>query len=72
MMRRGCLMGVSSDFFCFYPGCLMSGEGLDARRRAGLGTRANVVIGMKASGYGRFGASGLEEWVRTKTVTFRD
>ena len=30
------------------------------------------VIGMKASGYGRFGASGLDEWVRTKTVTFRD
>lgn len=28
--------------------------------------------GMKSSGYGRFGASGLEEWVRTKTVTFRD
>ncbi|RFU34074.1 hypothetical protein B7463_g2322, partial [Scytalidium lignicola] len=27
--------------------------------------------GMKASGYGRFGASGLEEWVRTKTVTFK-
>ncbi|KAE8450712.1 hypothetical protein EG329_006057 [Mollisiaceae sp. DMI_Dod_QoI] len=28
--------------------------------------------GMKASGYGRFGASGLDEWVRTKTVTFKD
>ena len=28
--------------------------------------------GVKSSGYGRFGASGLEEWVRTKTVTFRD
>jgi len=28
--------------------------------------------GMKASGYGRFGASGLEEWVRTKTVTYKD
>jgi hypothetical protein len=27
---------------------------------------------MKASGYGRFGAIGLEEWVRTKTVTFKD
>jgi acyl-CoA reductase-like NAD-dependent aldehyde dehydrogenase len=27
--------------------------------------------GMKASGYGRFGASGLEEWVRTKTVTYK-
>ena len=45
---------------------------VDVGRRIGLGTRANVVIGMKASGYGRFGASGLEEWVRTKTVTFRD
>ncbi|RDW82702.1 putative salicylaldehyde dehydrogenase [Coleophoma cylindrospora] len=29
--------------------------------------------GMKASGYGRFsGTSGIEEWVRTKTITFRD
>lgn len=28
--------------------------------------------GVKASGYGRFGATGLEEWVRTKTVTFKD
>lgn len=28
--------------------------------------------GMKNSGYGRFGASGLEEWVRTKTVTFQN
>jgi len=28
--------------------------------------------GMKDSGYGRFGATGLEEWVRTKTVTFKD
>ncbi|TVY32467.1 Vanillin dehydrogenase, partial [Lachnellula subtilissima] len=28
--------------------------------------------GMKDSGYGRFGASGLEEWVRTKTVTFKN
>jgi len=28
--------------------------------------------GVKASGYGRFGASGLEEWVRTKTVTYKD
>jgi len=27
--------------------------------------------GMKASGYGRFGSVGLEEWVRTKTVTFK-
>jgi len=28
--------------------------------------------GMKSSGYGRFGAIGLEEWVRTKTVTFKE
>ncbi|KAG4437515.1 hypothetical protein IFR05_006987 [Cadophora sp. M221] len=28
--------------------------------------------GVKSSGYGRFGASGLDEWVRTKTVTFKD
>ncbi|RDL33261.1 putative salicylaldehyde dehydrogenase [Venustampulla echinocandica] len=28
--------------------------------------------GMKSSGYGRFGSSGLDEWVRTKTVTFRN
>lgn len=28
--------------------------------------------GMKSSGFGRFGAIGLEEWVRTKTVTFVD
>lgn len=27
--------------------------------------------GAKASGYGRFCASGLEEWVRTKTITYR-
>lgn len=27
--------------------------------------------GAKNSGYGRFGSVGLEEWVRTKTVTFR-
>ncbi|PQE29903.1 aldehyde dehydrogenase protein [Rutstroemia sp. NJR-2017a WRK4] len=28
--------------------------------------------GFKDSGWGRFGAVGLEEWVRSKTVTFRD
>lgn len=28
--------------------------------------------GAKSSGYGRFGSAGLEEWVRTKTVTFRN
>ncbi|KAL2063670.1 hypothetical protein VTL71DRAFT_5475 [Oculimacula yallundae] len=28
--------------------------------------------GVKSSGYGRFGANGLEEWVRTKTITFKD
>ncbi|KAM3067552.1 hypothetical protein ACMFMG_000132 [Clarireedia jacksonii] len=28
--------------------------------------------GMKGSGWGRFGSGGLEEWVRSKTVTFRD
>ncbi|KAF7960965.1 hypothetical protein EAE96_000635 [Botrytis aclada] len=28
--------------------------------------------GMKDSGFGRFGSLGLEEWVRTKTVTFKD
>ncbi|KAB5578325.1 aldehyde dehydrogenase domain-containing protein [Coniochaeta sp. 2T2.1] len=27
--------------------------------------------GAKSSGYGRFNASGLHEWVRTKTVTFK-
>ncbi|KAH8800324.1 putative salicylaldehyde dehydrogenase [Xylogone sp. PMI_703] len=27
--------------------------------------------GVKASGYGRFGSTGLEEWVRTKTITFK-
>lgn len=26
--------------------------------------------GVKSSGHGRFGAQGLEEWVRTKTITF--
>jgi len=26
--------------------------------------------GTKSSGFGRFGAQGLEEWVRTKTITF--
>jgi hypothetical protein len=31
-----------------------------------------IDLGMKASGYGRFGAIGLDEWVRTKTVTFVD
>ncbi|TAQ85159.1 hypothetical protein B7494_g6516 [Chlorociboria aeruginascens] len=28
--------------------------------------------GMKASGYGRFGASGLDEWLRSKTITYDD
>lgn len=28
--------------------------------------------GCKSSGYGRFGSSGLEEWVRTKTITYKD
>ncbi|KFY55172.1 hypothetical protein V496_07072 [Pseudogymnoascus sp. VKM F-4515 (FW-2607)] len=28
--------------------------------------------GLKCSGYGRFGSGGLEEWVRSKTVTFRN
>ncbi|KFY84022.1 hypothetical protein V500_09681 [Pseudogymnoascus sp. VKM F-4518 (FW-2643)] len=28
--------------------------------------------GWKSSGYGRFGSGGLEEWVQTKTVTFRN
>ena len=28
--------------------------------------------GVKCSGYGRFGSGGLEEWVRSKTVTFRN
>jgi acyl-CoA reductase-like NAD-dependent aldehyde dehydrogenase len=27
--------------------------------------------GTKASGFGRFNSVGMEEWVRTKTVTFR-
>jgi acyl-CoA reductase-like NAD-dependent aldehyde dehydrogenase len=27
--------------------------------------------GVKASGFGRFNASGLEEWTQTKTITFR-
>lgn len=31
-----------------------------------------TISGMKASGYGRFGSAGLDEWVRTKTVTFKD
>jgi len=28
--------------------------------------------GMKSSGYGRFGSTGMEEWLRTKTVTFKN
>lgn len=28
--------------------------------------------GAKSSGFGRFGSGGLDEWVRTKTVTWRD
>jgi len=28
--------------------------------------------GMKSSGYGRFGSCGLDEWVRTKTITYKD
>ncbi|OBT85874.1 hypothetical protein VE02_06079 [Pseudogymnoascus sp. 03VT05] len=28
--------------------------------------------GVKCSGYGRFGSGGLEEWVRSKTVTFKN
>ncbi|KAK2063757.1 aldehyde dehydrogenase [Colletotrichum caudatum] len=27
--------------------------------------------GVKSSGFGRFGSTGLEEWVRTKTITYR-
>ena len=33
---------------------------------------ADLMIGMKDSVYRRFGASGLEKWVRTKTVTFKN
>ncbi|OBT56690.1 hypothetical protein VE04_03566 [Pseudogymnoascus sp. 24MN13] len=28
--------------------------------------------GWKSSGYGRFGSGGMEEWVQTKTVTFKN
>jgi len=28
--------------------------------------------GVKQSGYGRFGSMGMDEWVRTKTVTYKD
>ncbi|GJD02853.1 aldehyde dehydrogenase [Colletotrichum higginsianum] len=28
--------------------------------------------GVKSSGFGRFNSTGLEEWVRTKTITFRN
>lgn len=28
--------------------------------------------GVKSSGFGRFGSGGLDEWVRTKTVTWKD
>jgi acyl-CoA reductase-like NAD-dependent aldehyde dehydrogenase len=28
--------------------------------------------GMKVSGYGRFGSIELDEWLVTKTVTYRD
>lgn len=28
--------------------------------------------GVKASGYGRFGSTGMQEWLRTKTVTFKN
>jgi acyl-CoA reductase-like NAD-dependent aldehyde dehydrogenase len=28
--------------------------------------------GAKASGYGRFGAPGLDEWLRTKTITYQN
>lgn len=28
--------------------------------------------GVKSSGFGRFGSTGLEEWVRTKTITYRN
>ncbi|OHE93515.1 aldehyde dehydrogenase [Colletotrichum orchidophilum] len=28
--------------------------------------------GVKSSGFGRFGSSGLDEWTRTKTVTYRN
>jgi acyl-CoA reductase-like NAD-dependent aldehyde dehydrogenase len=56
MMKLGSLMVVSS-----LPSLVLL-----------FGMLADWLIGMKASGYGRFGASGLEEWIRTKTVTFRD
>ncbi|KAK2024252.1 aldehyde dehydrogenase [Colletotrichum zoysiae] len=28
--------------------------------------------GVKSSGFGRFGSTGLDEWVRTKTITYRN
>lgn len=28
--------------------------------------------GVKASGFGRFGSAGMEEWLRTKTITYKD
>jgi acyl-CoA reductase-like NAD-dependent aldehyde dehydrogenase len=28
--------------------------------------------GIKSSGFGRFGSTGLEEWVTTKTITFKN
>lgn len=28
--------------------------------------------GVKASGFGRFGSNGLQEWLRSKTVTFKN
>ena len=28
--------------------------------------------GVKASGWGRFGSLGIEEWVETKTITFQN
>lgn len=56
MMRQRCHM-VVSEFLYFH---------LNFQEIA-----LNWNLGMKSSGYGRFGSSGLDEWVRTKTVTFK-
>jgi hypothetical protein len=58
MMKRLCRMAVS-EFLSVH-------SNIEGR------TLISYFIDAKSSVYGRFGSSGLEEWVRTKTVTFKN
>ena len=58
-------------FFLLSP-IFYSTLGDEIKAKSGYTHQLITAVGVKASGYGRFGASGLDEWVRTKTTTYRD